>query len=482
MSNEYRNIDTEILGRMLQAARHDKDTPQEQLELMEKAFAQRREELEEQLSLEETSEDGRPVLELYQELIALEPDSYLPYFKTGWYFFYGLRDYHAAIAHYTAALNLIDDEPDRLCEIYQERARSFLRLQEYSSALDDGKMALRLKYRSETFDNPLTETKFYGTILYIVRESLRHLGNEPLADKVKSIYELAEHTEEGVTDALVAEFFSLLGIPAAEDESKTQAEAIHIARIEKLIPTDPLELQKRALRKQFFDEYQNRAEPDFLLLFKIMQQLITLEPANYRYCATAGDICVRLGDFAAANSFYITALQLIDQYPGDPWWQRNTRRNHLHLLYRLIAFGFQLYDNFEQAMKHYELAVRAKPDHEQTPTLVALMVACYDRLPTITNGKEVAELFKSLFDGSVASYANYYIGYRPPYIRFVEFSEIGTEEGQGERIRRQTAVFFEHLTAEQEKSEKAEQLSQKEAEQIDRLDKLLRLMGRASTE
>lgn len=457
MAVDYTNIATEVLGQMMQAAKQSQGVAFEQFTALQKAVDARKQQLEERLGQVGGSEEEKKLrLKLYQDLMALEPDNYAHYYLAGRFCRSSLKAYREAVAYHTAALQLVNSDSDDLCNIYEERARSFLGLKDFTSALADGKLALRFRYLNK-IDLP---EKSYKLTLSVICKSLRQLGQANLADELEIVYAFAEVSAEGITDQLIEEFFPLLQIPCAIPASTLLPHAAQasvptsrMSAIKQAIAHDPVEVQKRQLRSQFFQEHEWAANCSVML--PMMRQLITLAPTNYRYHAAAGDLCIKLHDFAAASAYYTAALALVEQYPGDTGWRLYTRPEHTFRLYRKRAYVAVQRKAYQQALTDYELALRLKPDAGRA--IMSAIIACLQKLGYHQQADAVTKGFVRHFATEPYEEEEYMQVEVVAGTDFVEFSEVGTEEGEWERRKQREQAAFERWATPKERQEKEQQ-------------------------
>lgn len=474
MTTDYMQVDTEVLGQMMRVAKQNPALPQEQLEALRRAVEERKKELRDRLTQPKDESDNE--LNILKKLIILEPDNYAYYERAGKCAQF-MDDYPTSVAYYTSALQLVGDDVEKLGELYKERSRSYLRHKDYANAFADGKLYLRFKYLSPKYDDSWRQQKSYN--LYLICESLRQLGNQVLGDLIENTYELAELSEEGVTDDLIEDYCRLLDIPL-ESQMTTSSPRTPFLRFNELkqqLPSEPREVKKWQLRKQFYEEYQNRAQPDYFLLVRIMQELISLEPTNYRYYATLGGLHFKQRKYETATPHLTQALQLVDQYPGDPWWQQTTRKEHLFRLHRMLGRAYFQVRNNQAAARHYEMGIRAYPECDETTEMMALLIYNQLRWHFGPHVSAMGEYFRQTFPGqdnlALAKDEDRW----EEWVRdvFVEFSKVGTELGRLEQVHRQTMETLDRLTTAQEKTDKAQQQAQKAAETVKHLEELLRL-------
>lgn len=485
MTTDYRQVDTEVLAQMLRVAKQNPGLPQEQLAALHRAVEERKQQFSDQLAdlRQQFCKDGEALrlkegaqLKIYQQLITLAPDHYEYYERAGKCAHF-THDYLAAVAFFTAALQLVGDDTEKLWDLYEERSRSFLYARDYAAALADGKLFLRFKYLSSNYDDAITRQKSYN--LYMICESLRQLGNQVLGDLIENTYDLAELSEEGVTDDLIEDYCRLLDIPLEPHLIKAipRTPFARFNELKQQLPSEPREVKKWQLRKQFYEEYQNQAQPDYFLLVRIMQELISLEPTNYRYYATLGGLHFKQRKYEIATPHLTQALQLVDQYPGDPWWQQTTRKEHLFRLHRMLGRAYFQVRNNQAAARHYEMGIRAYPECDETTEMMALLIYNQLRWHFGPHVSAMGEYFRQTFPGqdnlALAKGEDRW----EEWVRvvFVEFSKVGTELGRLEQVRRQTMETLDNLSSVQEKTEKAQQQAQKAAETVKHLEELLRL-------
>src|SRR5689334_16903725 len=113
MAVDYSNVDTEVLGQMMRVAKQSQGVPVGQLVALQKAVAERKQQLNDKLSAlsqQVYSDEVKQLnLNVCKELITLEPDQYKYYQQAGWWC-HTLADEKGAIAYYTAALQLADND------------------------------------------------------------------------------------------------------------------------------------------------------------------------------------------------------------------------------------------------------------------------------------------------------------------------------------------------------------------------------------
>lgn len=493
MTTNYMQVDTEVLGQMMRVAKQNSGLPQEQLEALSRAVEERKQQLSDQLAdLIQQSCGGREAirlnegsqLKLYQQLITLEPDHYAYYEQAGKCAQF-LDDYPTSVAYYTSALQLVGDDVEKLGELYQERSRSYLRHKDYANALADGKLFLRFSYLSQQDDGAITRQKAYN--LYMICESLRQLGQKALGDEIETTYELAELSDEGVTDELIQDYCRLLDIPFEARISQTSSRPpfSRLNELKQQVPTEPSELKKWNLRQQMYEEIEIKPTPDFALLMRVSQELVTLDPENYRYHATAGEMSFRASKYAEAIPHFTNAIKLTDHYGGDAYWQRRTRREHLFTLHRMAAYAYvqERYD--QNAIAHYEQAIRAYPQHPETTNLLAMIIhrtyrwsSSYKYLLQRANSME--QYFDQVFPQEnvpwyVAREKAWEESFRVMSTQFIYLNRLGIVRRLRQPTDPQTEVVASPVLS-PAKSEQERQQEQKAAETIKHLEVLLRLL------
>lgn len=486
MTNEYTAVDTELLGQMMRVAKQNPNTSQIQVESLQQAVEMRKAQLIGKLADFNNRQFGsdseaihlneRSKIAVYQELILLEPDNYT-YYKEAGKCAQFVHDYPASIAFFTSALQLAGDEFDTLWELYKERSRSYLRTGNYARALEDGKMFLRCKYFSLTYDDAITRQKSYN--VYMICESLRQLGNKVLGDQIDTTYELAQYSEGGVTDELIEDYCHLLAIPLDPQMSKAPSRP-PLSRFEELkqqIPTDPKVMKKWCLGKQFYEEYQMKMKPDFSLLFQIMQEFVDLEPTDYRYPATLGGLYFKQKKYKAALPYLTKALALIAQDSSDGLRRQTAPRSDIFALHRMLGRIYWSERPYQTAIKHYELAIRAYPECDNTTALMGLMIQCVIDQGDGMRASRMGEYFRKIFPGEDRKTIVWFEDLWQDTVGgvFVAFSRVGAEIESSTYAMRQIMTLFDSLTPASEKTEKEQQQAQKAAETIKHLEEMLRL-------
>ncbi|MCB0086950.1 MAG: tetratricopeptide repeat protein [Caldilineaceae bacterium] len=487
MATDYTTIDSEVLGRMVQMARQAQNLSGDELEALQKTVEARKDQLLKQLKLAgrdwEDTESTRRYATLYDELITLEPDNYKHYKEAGWWSHHRLEDYQAAVAYYTSALQVVEDDPDVIWMLYKERAALYLDLGDFARTLEDGKMALRYKYLApKLFD--IDRSMHYSYGLLYVYEGLKGTGNRALAEEIDSIRQIAECTKEGLIDELIAEFFLLLDIPiTANDSADSTAQSFpKITAIKQIVSNDPVEVRKRHLRAQIHQEDREYSRPNFPKLLQLMRELITLQSTNYRYHAAAGDICQCMGNDAEAVSYYTNALALMDSYTGTGWWEV-VRDRHIFQLYSKRAHSFIRRRSYEQAFADCEQALRAGyGDHDRAPypdDITALMIFCYINMGHQAQEPALAAFFNEIFGHPlvVEKYTSELLQTLEKHsdgIGFITFSEAGIDVSMGEP----TGSMRWGESPSLERQEKLAHSKAQAAELVRKIEPLLRLMGR----
>jgi tetratricopeptide (TPR) repeat protein len=463
MTTQYPQVDTELLAQMMRVAKQNPGTPAEHLEALQKAVEERKKQLLDTLANQPGNEAE---LAIYNQLITLEPENYTYYERAGFYARL-IPDYPASAANYTSALQLVGDDIDKLAKLYEERSRTYCRYKDYVNALADSKLYVRFKYLSEKGKN-------YN--FYMICESLRHLGHKALGDAIDTTYELAELSQEGVTDELIEDYCHLLEIPLDPRMAKTRSRP-PLSRFNELkqqLPTAPQEVKKWQLRKQFYAEHEPKANPDYSLLHQIMQEFIRFEPTNYRYHATVGGLYFEQKDYQAAIPHLTKALALVDQYPGDSWWRNHLRKRDIFRLHRMLGWIYAKLRPYQTALKHYELAIRACPDHEDTTRLMGMFVQCSVRPGEGTRLRALEGYFRKAFPHEEVEDLVWMEELWADHSGlFVEFSQAGLEFRHAEHIHRQPEETPDSLTPTGEKTEEEQKREQKAAEALKHLEGLL---------